>query len=1013
MLVAVMMTALAGTAWAEEVKFSFNELYQNGTKVTQKTIIGTKGGSLTFTDQSQNFSILLTRNSGNQPGYYTKDGYLRFYGEDTFKLSAGSGITMTKIKIVVTSNGSSFSVAQMTGLDKNTKTWTGSASEVTFTGSGTNKWDKITITYSTGGTPTCAAPTFSPAAGTYTSAQNVTLSTETADATIYYTTDGSDPTASSSVYSSAIPVSSTTTIKAMAVKAGMDNSSVASATYTIVSLDHAGTEADPYTVADARTLLTAAPSTTFEDVYVSGIISQVDSYNSTYKSITYWISDDGTTTDQFEVYSGKGLNGADFSSKDDLIVGSEVTVKGNIKKYNSTFEFDVNSQIVSLVEPTYPIINVENATFNLAYNATSGEITYTIDNQTDATLTAALTNGDWISNVTVDAVNNKVTFTATANEGDADRTATITLSYTDAADKVVTVTQGHYVADYATLPFSFDGGKAAIENTAGLTETGLGTDYGSAPLLKFDSTDDELILKINERPGVLTFDIKGNGFSGGTFKVQTSADGETYSDVATYTTLSGSAETMRISNLGENVRYIKWVYTEKSSGNVALGNITLAKYVIPEYYTLSWTAGEHSELFVFDAEDDSEPLTSGVSVTEGATIYVSVGADEGYESSLTVKDADDNDVTLTEITAGSYYSFTMPASNVTITATAVEYVAPVTASYVLATSITSGKTYVIANADGTKVMGKTQNTNNRASVDATLNGTTLTAADACEFTVVLVEEGKYSFYDAVNDGYLYAASSSSNHLKTQSTLDDNGKWTIEIDEEGAATIKAQGTNTRNWLRYNESSHIFSCYSSGQQDIYLFEKVEAPASQSVTLNSYGFATFSSSNAVTIPEDGDFTAWQITAIDGNKITFEKVTGNVAAREGLFLKGTAGATVTIEAAASGNELSTNKLVGFPVSTSIQDGEYYGLSGQNFVKVNAGNVKAGKALLPASYVTSTGGGVKAFTFVFEDDATSIGEELRVKSEETEGVVYNLAGQRLQKMQKGINIVGGKKILY
>ena len=78
-----------------------------------------------------------------------------------------------------------------------------------------------------------ATPTFSPAGGTYTSAQNVAISCATSGATIRYTTNGSDPTASSTTYSSAIKVSSTTTIKAKAFKSGMTDSAVASATYTI------------------------------------------------------------------------------------------------------------------------------------------------------------------------------------------------------------------------------------------------------------------------------------------------------------------------------------------------------------------------------------------------------------------------------------------------------------------------------------------------------------------------------------------------------------------------------------------------------------------------------------------------------------------------------------------------------------------------------------------------------------------------------------------------------------
>ena len=80
---------------------------------------------------------------------------------------------------------------------------------------------------------TVATPTFSLAGGTYTSAQGVTISCATAGADIYYTTDGSAPTTGSTKYTGAISVGTTTTIKAIAVKDGMTNSSAASATYTI------------------------------------------------------------------------------------------------------------------------------------------------------------------------------------------------------------------------------------------------------------------------------------------------------------------------------------------------------------------------------------------------------------------------------------------------------------------------------------------------------------------------------------------------------------------------------------------------------------------------------------------------------------------------------------------------------------------------------------------------------------------------------------------------------------
>jgi len=81
--------------------------------------------------------------------------------------------------------------------------------------------------------PAAAAPSFSPAPGSYTSSQPVTLSDTTSGATIYYTTDGSAPTTASSVYTTPITVSSTETINAMAAASGLNNSTVTSGTYTI------------------------------------------------------------------------------------------------------------------------------------------------------------------------------------------------------------------------------------------------------------------------------------------------------------------------------------------------------------------------------------------------------------------------------------------------------------------------------------------------------------------------------------------------------------------------------------------------------------------------------------------------------------------------------------------------------------------------------------------------------------------------------------------------------------
>ena len=93
-----------------------------------------------------------------------------------------------------------------------------------------------------------------------------------------------------------------------------------------------------------------------------------------------------------------------------------------------------------------------------------------------------------------------------------------------------------------------------------------------------------------------------------------------------------------------------------------------------------------------------------------------------------------------------------------------------------------------------------------------------------DIQIIVLEEGAVDGTYALNvDGkYLAAASSSSNYLKTVTTLDANGSWTITISNE-LATIKAQGNHTRNTLQYNTGAPRFSCYKSGQKAVTIYAK----------------------------------------------------------------------------------------------------------------------------------------------------------------------------------------------
>lgn len=330
---------------------------------------------------------------------------------------------------------------------------------------------KIVLTY--GDAPAVEAPTFYPTAGTYTSTQNVTLACETGGTTIYYTTDGTTPTSTSTQYTGAISVSTTTTIKAIAKK-GDDYSSVSTATYTILPVTHAGTEADPFTVTDARNALTAGETVAATGYYVTGYVAQKNTINNS-GQMNYWISDDGGMTTTIQCYKGKYIDGADFTDSNAPAVGDLVVVKGKLTIYqSSTYEFTENNEVVSITPK--PAIAVSKTTLeDFTYDSGNGPSvaqTFSVSGTTlsaNITLSLGASSNYEMSLAENSGYTNELTLTPTTGTVaattiyvrlkaglavNAAYEGTITLTSTDATTKTVTlagsVTNPVYTFDLST-----------------------------------------------------------------------------------------------------------------------------------------------------------------------------------------------------------------------------------------------------------------------------------------------------------------------------------------------------------------------------------------------------------------------------------------------------------------------------------------------------------------------------------------------------------------------------------
>ena len=630
-----------------------------------------------------------------------------------------------------------------------------------------------------------------------------------------------------------------------------------------------------------------------------------------------------------------------------------------------------------------PVISAEDA--SIAYNTTSGSIEYEIVHPVEGGTISASTDAAWLTFGSTGTA-----YTAEENTNISARVANVTLTYTyntsQTVTKEITLTQSGDPNAPGTEnnPYTVAEARAAIDAGTGVTgvyATGIVSEIVEA----YSSQYHNISYNISA-DGLTTSDqleiYRGKSFNGDNFTSEN--DIQVGDEVVVYGNL------------------IKYENTYEFAQNSQLVSLEREKQdpTIPSTPVSVAYGSTHTVTGIVAGEATLTSSNTAVATVEGLVITpVAVGT-----TTITVTTAEN-----------TYYN----AGNGTFELTVTAPVGGTTAPTGSAAATIFEETF--AECAGTGEAGSFSGTSNDA-IQSDVSGWTFVKANAAN--------GCGKFGSSSADGSATTPEISVVNGNTYTLTFKAAPWNAESETAMNVTVEGgtiTGINTdamtiQVWNEYEAtitatSTSVKITFAASAHRFFLDDvKVEAPATPApaitATLNGSGYATFCSEYPLDFSEVTDFSAWQITGISSsNEITFEQVTGSVKGGTGLFLKGEAGATVTIPSVDSETVLSGNKLVGTLAPMYFTANQIYGLAGATFKKNTAGSIRANKAYIPANLITVSGGEAKAFTFIFEDDATGI-KTIETVSAEEAAQIFNLAGQRINKMQKGINIVNGKKIL-
>lgn len=757
----------------------------------------------------------------------------------------------------------------------------------------------------------------------------------------------------------AVTIKSRGTVTFTATYAGNDDFAEATATKTITVTDSKvpGTKNNPYTVAQAIEAIDNSVGVT--GVYATGIVSKiVTAYNSQYGNISYNISVDGTTEKaQLQAYRGKSYNGENFTSEDDIQVGDVVVIYGNLKKYNSTYEFEQDNQLVS---------RTENSASDLTKK---GDITLDFKNgNTVATLT------DYFTTSSTGAI----TYTV------ADETVIENADELISALKVGTTTVT--VSQAATL--SYKAGEITINVTVQDTREAATT----IPAINIET------LKVDD-VGTLSVTNPVKADEGVTFSFASSDDNVLMVENGEYAALAVGTVTVTVTATPSNTNLYKPV---------------VANFEV----TVEADVKTNTEIAIDDAS--------------GSTVYgtpknVDFVITDGYngELSYTIDNAAIADVEI----GASAITFTPKAVGIAVITISAPETATFNAAenvqYTLTVTAPEGSTEAAVSSVilFNETFDKCEGSGGRDGEFTGNVGTSSTTGNLDEEWTTIGSNGASQCIKLGTGKATGSVETSNITLSGSATLTfsaagwgDTSTNTIQVSAEGATlsgdveVTLANGvwnSYTVNITEATGSVSITFTMKRGFLDDVVVTKEDAAIT--AKLNASGYATFCSQYPLDFTTTNGYTAWQIKAISGETITFEKITGAIKGGQGILLKGEADATVTLASKDASTMLDGNLLYGTTAPTYVTDDEYFGLSGNKFVKINAGTVPAGKALLPASAIPA---GARELTFVFEDGQTTGIESLNPALSKGADTIYDLQGRKVAQPTKGLYIKNGKKVV-